>query len=295
MSDSPDRTLFLHAPRGAFGPSARIGGMPLVERLVREGAKAGAARAVCACDPVPIAALAVPVEWVAADTSLPPGADVRPADEIRGVRVTDEPSRRAAEWQVVLGLNKSFQGPVDATINWRMSYRITRLLSGTPVHPNQVTLVALAVGLAAIGLAAAGGAVALVAAGLLMEFQSVLDSVDGEMARLQYKGSVLGQWLDNVCDDVIDDLFPAAAGIGTGQWEWAVIGVAGTLLRGAQQLYTYVTVYRATGTGNLYTFRWWFEADKATSDDVYDPRSAITWVRSLGRRDTYVFVWMAFC
>ena len=25
---------------------------------------------------------------------------------------------------------------------------------------------------------------------------------------------------------------------------------------------------------------------------IYDPRSPVTWLRSLGRRDTYVFVWM---
>jgi len=51
-------------------------------------------------------------------------------------------------------------------------------------------------------------------------------------------------------------------------------------------------VYRRTGTGDVFAFRWWFEADKATADEVYDPRSPATWLRSLGRRDTYVFVWM---
>jgi hypothetical protein len=42
----------------------------------------------------------------------------------------------------------------------------------------------------------------------------------------------------------------------------------------------------------VFAFRWWFEADKSTADDVYDPRSPLTWLRSFGRRDTYVFVWM---
>ena len=55
---------------------------------------------------------------------------------------------------------------------------------------------------------------------------------------------------------------------------------------------TYLAVYRRTGTGDVFAFRWWFESDKPTADDVYDPRSPITWLRSFGRRDTYVFVWM---
>ena len=55
---------------------------------------------------------------------------------------------------------------------------------------------------------------------------------------------------------------------------------------------TYLDVYRRTGTGDVFAFRWWFETDKATADDVYDPKAITTWLRSFGRRDTYVFVWM---
>ena len=60
----------------------------------------------------------------------------------------------------------------------------------------------------------------------------------------------------------------------------------------ALSLTTYVSVYRRTGTGDVFAFRWWFETGKATADDVYDPTSPVTWLRSFGRRDTYVFVWM---
>jgi hypothetical protein len=57
-------------------------------------------------------------------------------------------------------------------------------------------------------------------------------------------------------------------------------------------LTSYLELYRRTGTGDVFAFRWWFETGKATADDVYDPTSPITWLRSFGRRDTYVFVWM---
>jgi hypothetical protein len=79
------------------------------------------------------------------------------------------------------------------------------------------------------------------------------------------------------------------AGLG-GAWRWLALAAAGG--RWLVALATYVSVYRRTGTGDVFAFRWWFEADKPTADAVYDPRSPITWLRSFGRRDTYVFVWM---
>ena len=60
-------------------------------------------------------------------------------------------------------------------------------------------------------------------------------------------------------------------------------------------LVTYISVYRRTGTGDVFAFRWWFESDKQTADDVYDPKAITTWLRSFGRRDTFVFIWMLAC
>jgi hypothetical protein len=45
----------------------------------------------------------------------------------------------------------------------------------------------------------------------------------------------------------------------------------------------------------VFAFRWWFESDKQTADDVYDPKALTTWLRSFGRRDTFVFFWMIAC
>ena len=55
---------------------------------------------------------------------------------------------------------------------------------------------------------------------------------------------------------------------------------------------TYAWVYATTGSGDVFSFRWWFESATASAEDVYSPKSVVTWLRSLGRRDTYVFVWM---
>ena len=58
-------------------------------------------------------------------------------------------------------------------------------------------------------------------------------------------------------------------------------------------LVLYWQVVRAGG--QFWSFRWWFETDVESVDEVYDPRSLMTWIRSLGRRDVYLFIWAVLC
>jgi phosphatidylglycerophosphate synthase len=213
---------------------------------------------------------------------------------VAGRRVVDEKSRREAEWELCRGLAKSYQGPVDATVNWHFSMRLTREFAKTRITPNHITFLNVLVGLTASYLAWQGGWLMVAAAGLMMELQSILDSCDGELARLRFQYSKFGQWFDNISDDVIDNLFIAATSLAVGGW-WAIIGVAGASARLFAAAVVYTDVFARTGTGDVYRFRWWFETDKQSSDEVYDPKAVMTWIRSLGRRDTYVFFWMFFC
>jgi phosphatidylglycerophosphate synthase len=271
-----------------------IGGLSALERRIREVAREGAVRAVVAASPVAVPRpLPIPVVFVAVGSPPPEGARRERADVVAGIELVDEAARRRAEWAVIRRTNKSFEGPVDALINWRFSMRITRLLArrSLAVTPNHVTSAAIAVGLIAAWLASRGGHALFALAGVLLELNSILDSCDGELARLRYQYSRLGQWLDNLADDVVDNVFLIAVGAGLGgPWRW--LGLAAACGRWLVALTTYLDVYRRTGTGDVFAFRWWFETGKASTDDVYDPRSPVTWLRSFGRRDTYVFVWM---
>ena len=274
-----------------------VGGLTAVERRIREVAKAGATRAVVAAAPVEIARpLPIPVEWVAPGSAAPEGAQRERADVIAGVELVDDEARKRAEWALIRRMNKSFEGPVDALINWRFSMRITRVLArrSLAVTPNHVTVTAIVVGLLAAFLVSRGGWACVAAGGVLLELNSILDSCDGELARLRYQYSKVGQWLDNLSDDIVDNVFIICAGVGLGGvWPW--LGLAAACGRWLVSIVTYVSVYRATGTGDIFAFRWWFERDAATADDVYDPKAITTWLRSFGRRDTYVFVWMLAC
>jgi phosphatidylglycerophosphate synthase len=274
-----------------------VGGLTALERRIREVAKQGATRVVVAASPVTIArSLPIPVEFVAPGSAAPEGAKRERADVIAGVELVDEAARGQAEWALIRRMNKSYEGPVDALINWRFSMRITRVLShaSLAVTPNHVTIVAILVGLFACWLAGRGGYANVAIAGVLLQLNSILDSVDGELARLRYQFSKLGQWLDNLADDVVDNLFLAALGYGLGGvWQW--LGLAAAAARVAVSLSTYLDVYRRTGTGDVFAFRFWFEKPTASHDESYKPTSITTWLRSLGRRDTFVFVWMIAC
>ncbi len=274
-----------------------VGGLTALERRIREVAKAGATRAVVAAAPVDIARpLPIPVEYVAPGTPAPSGARIERADVIAGVELVDDAARGKAEWALIRRMNKSFEGPVDALINWRFSMRITRVLShrSLAVTPNHITITAILIGLFASFLASRGHYWSFALAGVLLEFNSILDSCDGELARLRYQYSKLGQWLDNLSDDIVDNLFIVACGVGIGGvWQW--LGIAAASGRVLVSLVTYLDVYRRTGTGDVFAFRWWFESGKATADDVYDPKAITTWLRSFGRRDTFVFIWMIAC
>jgi len=274
-----------------------VGGLTALERRVRECAKQGAKRVVVAAAQVEVArALPIPVEFVAPGSAAPEGARVERADVIAGVELVDEASRQKAEWALIRGMNKSYEGPVDKLINWRFSMRITRWLArrSMGVTPNHVTMTAIVIGLAAAALAMRGGYVLIAIAGVMLEVNSILDSVDGELARLRYQFSKLGQALDNMSDDIVDNVFIAAVGYGLGGvWMWLALAAAGG--RVFVSLTVYLAVWRKLGNADVMAYRWWFETDVATVDEQFDPKAITTWLRSFGRRDTYVFVWMLAC
>jgi phosphatidylglycerophosphate synthase len=285
-------TVFVETPDDRH--LRRIGGLTALERKLREVAKQGAKRAVIAGErvdferPLPIA-----IDYVAAGTPPPEGARVERADMIAGVELVDAEAAQRAEWALIRTMNKAHEGPVDALINWRFSMRITRALShrSLAVTPNHVTIAAILVGLGAAVLVATGQWAWMALGGVLLEVNSILDSVDGELARLRFQYSKVGQWLDNLSDDIVDNAFILACGYAIGgTWWWLAVGAAGGRVLVA--ISTYIWVYVKTGTGDVFAFRWWFESEKASAAEVYSPKSLLTWLRSFGRRDTFVFVWM---
>ena len=280
----------------AEGHRAILGGLTTLERVIRRLGKEGVTKVVVAAKPFDLdeGVTRVPhgiaIEW-APDTKPAMGQRVVRGDEIAGVRVVDHKTRREAEWAVFQSLPKTHQGPTDALINQHLSLRITRPLCHTRIHPNHITIASLFWGLAACWFVLQETWTSLAIGGLMMQFHNILDSCDGEMARLRFQFTRSGAWLDNIFDEIVDDTFIACVGIAVGgPWMW--VGIAGGAARFLSVAMQWEEMIRRDKGGSAYAFRYWFESEEASADDVYGKRSALYYVRALGRRDTFVF---GFC
>jgi phosphatidylglycerophosphate synthase len=115
---------------------------------------------------------------------------------------------------------------------------IVRLLYNTRVTPNQVTVASTAAGLAAAAFYLQGEARMTAVAGLLVTLKDLLDSADGQLARVKEQYTRIGRFLDSIGDFVVDAAVFCAIGwvlsaSGANLWilGLAFLGFAGITLR----------------------------------------------------------------
>jgi phosphatidylglycerophosphate synthase len=117
--------------------------------------------------------------------------------------VTSEASRAAVERGLLRGLHSSSDGWVDRYLNRKLSPWFSRGLLRTPLTPNQVSLIALGIGLLAAISFTHGSWFSGVVGALLLQWSAVIDCCDGEVARLKFLESTSGYYLDIACDNVV--------------------------------------------------------------------------------------------
>lgn len=101
------------------------------------------------------------------------------------------------------GLQSASDGWVDRYVNRKLSPWFSRRFLRTRMTPNQVTLMALALGLiAAFGFAQEEWRSRVLGA-LFLQFAAVIDCCDGELARLKFLESPSGYYLDIICDNMV--------------------------------------------------------------------------------------------
>jgi phosphatidylglycerophosphate synthase len=100
----------------------------------------------------------------------------------------------------------TYDGIVSRYLNRPLSRPIARGLRGTPVTPNGVTVSTLLLALATGAMLAAGWNIA---GGIGIQLVSVIDGVDGELARLKDRATRFGDVLDAVTDRYADALMIA--------------------------------------------------------------------------------------
>lgn len=178
--------------------------------------------------------------------------------------------RRAAERLIFKSLTKPADGWVSRRLNRPVSTRISRILAGFPVHPNLITVLALlAAGVPAAIFSALGTYLGFAVGGALFQLNSILDGVDGEVARVKHLESRRGEWFDTVCDTLSNLLYLAGVTIGT--WRalesdlllWCGIGAVGLhILEIAAMFWIMLTRF---GSGSKSDYQW--EMDRPGARD----------------------------
>jgi CDP-L-myo-inositol myo-inositolphosphotransferase len=201
------------------------------------------------------------------------------------IDVIDANTARHAERLLFQSLRKPQDGWTSTRQNRHISLALSRLLVRTRLTPNQVSVGILSIGLAGAYLASQGTYWTLLAGAFLFQAQSVLDGCDGEMSRVTYRGSHLGEWLDTIGDDLTNYGFFAGAALGlhsrTGSPLYLVAGgvIVGTGFAVSFIEYRYLI---KIGSGDLLKY--------PTSQIASEGGGFLSAIAPLFKRDTFVFL-----
>lgn len=161
-----------------------------------------------------------------AETTLTIGdAFAIPANDEAGVNAATE-----ALWN---SCRKPSDGLVSRNFNRHLSLFVSRRIVGTPITPNQITIFCLVLAVISAILTAQGGYLPILLGAFLFKANSVLDGVDGEIARVKWQFSKAGETLDAAGDNVANFSYFGAlawAAHQGGQPLHAALGFAGLVM-----------------------------------------------------------------
>ena len=205
-------------------------------------------------------------------------------------RVSTRREAKRATWKMLWQLQWRPGGIIAKYLNRPVSIPLSYLLMDTPVTPNITTFVAFVVGAMGIVALFMGEYWNVVLAGVLLQANSVLDGIDGELARIRLKTSDFGAYFDSVCDEILN----AALFIGIGYDLSRTTGVPYYLYIG---LFTGIMAFLYSLTHwhckwkhglGLY---WWFEAYKPRKQ-VQRSTSFFSYFKKLFWKESYLFIFM---
>jgi phosphatidylglycerophosphate synthase len=171
------------------------------------------------------------------------------------LRVLSKSSWKMAKRCLLLSLRKPLDGFISRNLNRYISTFISSYLVRTGIRPNQLTFFIMLIGMCSgVFAACAEYWWALVLAGFCFQGQSVMDGCDGEIARLTYRFSKSGQWLDTIGDDLTNysfyiGLFVGLARVNEQPWFYLIGGIT-CVFQWAMSITMYQRIYKM-GTGDL--------------------------------------------
>lgn len=182
-------------------------------------------------------------------------------DNVFFKRIQDTYDLREAEILLFHSLRKPQDGWVARTFNRSMSLPVSRLLARTNITPNQLTVINAGFAIAAALVLFLGHPVfgwnlwfSGALGGIFMQLCSIYDGCDGEIARVKYQYSHLGDWLDTIFDDITNCLFFAGVAAWsyyyTGQERFIYMGIASFIGQWIANAVMYYYLIKVAGTGN---------------------------------------------
>ncbi|MDA0748760.1 MAG: NTP transferase domain-containing protein [bacterium] len=173
-------------------------------------------------------------------------------------------SLKYAEDTLFKMLGKPTDGFISKNFNRKISTRISRLLVHTPVTPNQISIVTMLITFLSAWWIATGDYFLLAMGGLLFQFASIVDGSDGEIAKLKFMGSRLGEWVDTLADNVSYVVFFIGVSVGmyhlTGETFLLALGLVAVALNilGVSLISVYL---QGIGSGSLVSFNMAFSEE----------------------------------
>ncbi len=210
------------------------------------------------------------------------------------VRIVDAAAVGRAEDFLWNSCRKPVDGIVARLLNRHISLFISRRIAHLPIRPNHVSLVTFVLGIGTALAVAQGGYWWFLLGAALFKINSILDGVDGELARVRYQMSVLGEWMDTLSDDISNMLFFIALAMGayrlTADPTWVTLGFVTAISSLLASAYMYALLLRS-GRGDLLAIKFLFERGNGKGGGE---RSAFARVmdnlKYVAKKDFFVFL-----
>lgn len=202
--------------------------------------------------------------------------------------VSNKQELKSVKKALIRSLTKPTDGWVSRNLNRPISTLFSRVLAYTAVTPNQFTIITGLLGVATGVFMALGGYFNNLIGGALFHLTSVFDGVDGELARLKFKSSPFGQWLDTLVDNLT--YLAALAGIIIGIYrngapEYVKIaGILSVIFAVSALVSLYFYLLRFNKGGTLLNVEYSFQDGNTTFDKIMRVAAG------LGKRDLFALI-----
>lgn len=208
--------------------------------------------------------------------------------ELFDVHVHDKPSAKAAEEELWQSCRKDIDGVISRHLNRYISLAMSRRLVNLPLKPNHITVFCIFLGLMSGYFALSGDYLGIAIGALFLKANSVIDGVDGELARVKWEFSKWGELLDSAGDNVANFSFFGALTYATyqsGDHLFGTLGIVCLVMWVSYVIFLYAQLHKMK-RGDVLIVR-------QNIDDVARGRfkQFIHLLRTaILRRDGYVFV-----